>query len=231
MNPITHIAIIMDGNGRWALKKNKPRNYGHKIGLKNIKNIIELCAKKKIKFLTLYVFSVDNWKRSKKEVFFLFDLLTNYLKKYLNYLIKNKIRIKFLGENKKLKKSLIHYIKKVDKNTSKKYDITINLAFNYSSKIEILNAANILIKKRKKITMNLFSKNLYTNTMPDPEILIRTGGYSRLSDFLLWQIAYSEIFFIKKLWPDFTIEDLKKIIAKFKKIQRNFGDVNVKYST
>jgi len=227
MNPVTHIAIIMDGNGRWALKKNKPRNYGHKMGLKNIKNIIELCVKKKIKFLTLYVFSVDNWKRSKKEVSFLFNLLTNYLKKYLNYLVKKNIRVKFLGENKKLKKSLIQYIKKVEKITSKNYSTTINLAFNYSSKIEILNAANASSKKTKKITMNLINKNLYTNTMPDPEILIRTGGYSRLSDFLLWQIAYSEIFFIKKLWPDFTIKDLNQIIDKFKKIQRNFGDVNV----
>ena len=227
MNPVTHIAIIMDGNGRWALKKNKPRNYGHKMGLKNIKNIIELCVKKKIKFLTLYVFSVDNWKRSKKEVSFLFNLLTNYLKKYLNYLVKKNIRVKFLGENKKLKKSLIQYIKKVEKITSKNYSTTINLAFNYSSKIEILNSANASRKKTKKITMNLINKNLYTNTMPDPEILIRTGGYSRLSDFLLWQIAYSEIFFIKKLWPDFTIKDLNQIIDKFKKIQRNFGDVNV----
>jgi len=231
MNHISHIAIIMDGNGRWALKKNKPRNYGHKMGLKNIKNIIELCAKKKIKFLTLYVFSVDNWKRSKKEVSFLFNLLTNYLKKYLNYLVKNKIRVKFLGENKKLKKSLINYIKKVEKITSKNYGTTINLAFNYSSKIEILNAANTLRKKNKKITINLMNKNLYTEAMPDPEILIRTGGYCRLSDFLLWQIAYSEIFFIKKLWPDFAIRDLNKVISKFKKIQRNFGDVNVKHST
>jgi len=227
MNPVTHIAIIMDGNGRWALKKNKPRNYGHKMGLKNIKNIIELCVKKKIKFLTLYVFSVDNWKRSKKEVSFLFNLLTNYLKKNLNYLVKKNIRVKFLGENKKLKQSLIQYIKKVEKITSKNYSTTINLAFNYSSKIEILNSANASRKKTKKITMNLINKNLYTNTMPDPEILIRTGGYSRLSDFLLWQIAYSEIFFIKKLWPDFTIKDLNQIIDKFKKIQRNFGDVNV----
>jgi len=230
MNSVTHIAIIMDGNGRWALNKNKPRNYGHKMGLKNIKNIIELCANKKIKFLTLYVFSVDNWKRSKKEVSFLFNLLTNYLKKYLNYLVKNKIRVKFLGENKKLKKSLIYFIKKVENITSKNYNITINLAFNYSSKTEILNAANASRKKTKKLTVNLINRYLYTNTMPDPEILIRTGGYNRLSDFLLWQLAYTEIFFIKKLWPDFTIKDLNKIINKFKKIQRNFGDVNVKYS-
>ena len=221
----------MDGNGRWALKKNKPRNYGHKMGLKNIKNIIELCTKKKIKFLTLYVFSIDNWKRSKKEVFFLFNLLTNYLKKYLKYLVKNKIRVKFLGEKIKLKKSLIHHIKKVEKATSKNYIITINLAFNYSSKIEILSAANTLRKKNKKITINLMNKSLYTKTIPDPEILIRTGGYCRLSDFLLWQIAYSEIFFLKKLWPDFTTRDLNKVITKFKKIQRNFGDANVKYST
>ena len=229
MNPLSHVAIIMDGNGRWASKKLKPRIYGHKEGLKNIKNIIDLCILNKIKYLTLYVFSYDNWKRPKAETAYLFNLLNSFLKKDLSYLIKNQIKIKIIGEKKKLKKKLIKTLWSVEKKTKKKVNsITINLAFNYSSKLEIINAfKKIFLKNKiKKINTDLVDKYLYTTKIPDPEILIRTGGNNRLSDFLLWQLSYTEIFFIKKYWPDFNCNDLQKIINKFLKIKRNFGAIN-----
>jgi undecaprenyl diphosphate synthase len=225
MNPLSHIAIIMDGNGRWAEQRKKPRNFGHKRGLDNIRPIIEFCKKKKISFLTLYVFSLDNWKRSKKEVEYLFSLIEQLFEKYTKYLINNKIRINFIGEKTNLKKALIDKIKNIQKITSKDYDITVNLAFNYSSKFEIASAFVKCIKKTK-ITPKIIEQNLYTSEIPDPEILIRTGGLRRISDFLLWQISYTEIFFLKKLWPDFKKSDLNIILRDYHKIKRNFGSVN-----
>ena len=227
MNCVNHIAIIMDGNGRWALKRKKPRNYGHRKGLDNISEIINYCKKKKVKHLTLFVFSLDNWKRSSKEIVYLFKLLENFLDKYKKKLLKDKIKINFLGEKKKLERNFYHKILSIQKDTSKEYEITVNLAFNYSSKVELINTFNKIIKKNfiKKITTELVEKNLYTSGIPDPEILIRTGGKNRLSDFLLWQMAYSEIFFIKKLWPDFKSTDLNKIVKEYSKIKRNFGAV------
>ncbi len=229
MNNLSHVAIIMDGNGRWALKRKKPRTFGHKEGIRNIKPIIKFCQGRNIKFLTLFVFSLDNWKRSRKEVSYLFTMLDNFLKKELNYLTKNKIKINFIGEKKKLEKKLYLNIKNVEKKTSKNLNITVNLAFNYSSKGEILNSFKKIIKNKKitNLTLDTIKNNLYTKNVPDPDILIRSGGYSRLSDFLLWQIAYTEIFFIKKLWPDFNANDLNKIIKKYISIKRNFGAVNV----
>jgi undecaprenyl diphosphate synthase len=226
MNQINHVAIIMDGNGRWALKKKKPRNFGHQEGLKNIPSLIELAKENKIKFLTLFVFSLDNWKRSKIEVNFLFKLLENFLDKNIKKLIKKKIKIKSIGEKKKLSKKLLNKIKKVEKLSSINYDITVNLAFNYSSKIEIIKSFKKLIKQKKKITPNSVKNNLYTKNIPDPELLIRTGGQNRLSDFMLWQISYTEFFFHKKLWPDFNTNDFKKIILEYRKIKRNFGGIN-----
>lgn len=226
MKSPSHVAIIMDGNGRWAKKKNKPRSYGHKQGVKNIKNIVECCINKNIKFLTLYVFSLDNWKRSNKEVFFLFNLLENYLNKNINYLIKKNIKLKFIGERKKLKKQLILKIKHVEKKTNKNNILTLFLAFNYSAKFEICSAIKKILLEKKKVSPNSISENLYTAGVPNPEILIRTGGHKRLSDFLLWQISYSEIFFLKKLWPDFKKKDFLNIINIFKKIKRNFGSTN-----
>jgi undecaprenyl diphosphate synthase len=219
----------MDGNGRWALKRKKPRTFGHKEGIRNIKPIIKFCQARNVKFLTLFVFSLDNWKRSKKEVSYLFAMLDNFLKKQLNYLIKNKIKINFIGEKKKIEKKLYLNIKNVEKKTSKDFNITVNLAFNYSSKVEILNSLKKTVKNKKitNLTLEIINNNLYTKDVPDPDILIRSGGYSRLSDFLLWQIAYSEIFFIKKLWPDFNSNDLNKIFKKYMSIKRNFGAVNV----
>ena len=229
MNKLSHVAIIMDGNGRWALKRKKPRTYGHKEGIRNIKPIIKFCQARNVKFLTLFVFSLDNWKRSKKEVSYLFSMLDNFLKKQLNYLIKNKIKINFIGEKKKIEKKLYLNIKNVEKKTSKDFNITVNLAFNYSSKVEILNSLKKTVKNKKitNLTLETINNNLYTKDVPDPDILIRSGGYNRLSDFLLWQIAYSEIFFIKKLWPDFNPNDLNKIFKKYISIKRNFGAVNV----
>ena len=225
MNPLNHIAIIMDGNGRWAEQKKKTRDFGHKKGLDNIRPIIEFCKKKKISFLTLYVFSLDNWKRSEKEVRFLFSLIDQLFGKYTKYLIKNKIRINFIGEKTNLKKELINKIKNIQKITSEDYDTTVNLAFNYSSKLEITNALSKCIKN-KKITPKIIEGNLYTANIPDPEILIRTGGLRRISDFLLWQISYTEIFFLKKFWPDFKTSDLNKILIDYHKIKRNFGAIN-----
>ena len=226
MSAINHVAIIMDGNGRWALKRNKPRNFGHQEGLKNISALIDFAKEKKIKFLTLFVFSLDNWKRSKSEVTFLFNLLESFLDKNINELIKKKIKIKSIGERKKLSKKLIDKIKKVEKFSSENYDITVNLAFNYSSKIEIVESLKKSIKQKKKITLNSIENNLYTSDIPDPELLIRTGGQNRLSDFMLWQMSYTEIFFLKKLWPDFNKNDFKKILQEYKKIKRNFGGIN-----
>jgi undecaprenyl diphosphate synthase len=225
MNPLNHIAIIMDGNGRWAEQKKKTRDFGHKKGLDNIRPIIEFCKKNKISFLTLYVFSLDNWKRSEKEVRFLFSLIDQLFGKYTKYLIKNKIRINFIGEKTNLKKELINKIKNIQKITSEDYDTTVNLAFNYSSKLEITNALSKCIKN-KKITPKIIEGNLYTANIPDPEILIRTGGLRRISDFLLWQISYTEIFFLKKFWPDFKTSDLSKILIEYHKIRRNFGAIN-----
>ena len=194
--------------------------------MKNISSVIDFAKKNKIKFLTLFVFSLDNWKRSKKEVVFLFNLLEKFLDKNINKLIEKKIKIKSIGERKKLNKSLIDKIKKVEKLSSVNFDITINLAFNYSSKIEIIRSFKKSIKQKKKITVNLIQKNLYTENIPDPELLIRTGGQNRLSDFMLWQMSYTELFFLKKLWPDFNANDFKKILNEYRKIKRNFGSIN-----
>ena len=223
MNPIKHMAIIMDGNGRWGLKHKNSRNLGHKEGLKTVEMVIKYCIKKKIKFLTLYAFSTENWKRPLKERNYLFRLLEIYLIEKLEKLNNEKIKIKILGEKKfynKLNKLLDFAEKKTIRNTK----LQVNLALNYGSKKEIVYAFNKL-KKRRRILENDINNNLYTKNIPDPEILIRTGNTQRLSNFLLWQAAYTEIFFEKKLWPDFKYEDLNKIIKRFSSIKRNFGKI------
>ena len=225
MNPINHVAIIMDGNGRWGLKKKKSRNSGHKAGLNTVENIIKHTIKNKIKFLTLYAFSTENWKRPQKEISFLFNLLQNFLKKKTNKLNKNGIKLKIIGDksnfSNKLKKALINS-EKITKNNKK---LQINLALNYGAKNEILNAINLIKKKKISFTENNINKNLYTNDSPNPDILIRTGNTKRLSNFLLWQIAYTEIFFEKKLWPEFSTQDYNRILEKFKQLKRNFGNI------
>ena len=225
MNPINHVAIIMDGNGRWGLKKKKSRNSGHKAGLNTVENIIKHTIKNKIKFLTLYAFSTENWKRPQKEISFLFNLLQSFLKEKTNKLNKNGIKLKIIGDknnfSKKLKKSLINS-EKITKNNKK---LQINLALNYGAKNEILNAISLIKKKKISFTENNINKNLYTNDSPNPDILIRTGNTKRLSNFLLWQIAYTEIFFEKKLWPEFSTQDYNRILEKFKQLKRNFGSI------
>ena len=222
MNPLNHVAIIMDGNGRWGIKHKKSRNAGHKEGLKTVEKIIKVTLKQKIKFLTLYVFSTENWKRPKKEVNYLFSLLENFLIDKINDLHKKKIKLKIIGM-KKFSRKLNKLLILAEKKTSKNNNLQINLALNYGSKFEIINAFKELIKKDEKINEKNLQKNLQTKYIPDPDILIRTGNTKRLSNFLLWQLAYSEIFFEKKLWPDFNEEDYKKIIKKFSLIKRNFG--------
>ena len=223
MNPVNHMAIIMDGNGRWGLKHRNSRNLGHKEGLKSVEMVMRYCIKKRIKFLTLYAFSTENWKRPLKERNYLFNLLEIYLKEKLEKINNEKIRIKIIGE-KNFSKGLNKLLDFAEKKTIKNTKLQINLALNYGSKKELIYAFNKL-KKRKGVTENDVNKSLYTKNIPDPEILIRTGNTQRLSNFLLWQIAYTEIFFEKKLWPDFKSEDLNKIIKKFGKVKRNFGKI------
>ena len=226
MNQLNHVAIIMDGNGRWGLKKRGSRNYGHLKGIKTVETVIKSSIIQKIPHLTLYTFSTENWKRPDSEINFLFDLIRKSLKKNLPRLIKQGIKVNIIGQKKGLPKDIIKIIKLIEKKSIKNKRITLNLALNYGSKEEIINACKKLFsKKHKEINVNSFEEELYTKNIPDPEILIRTGCTKRLSNFLLWQIAYTEIFFIDKLWPDFNESDYNKIINKFYNIKRNFGNI------
>ncbi len=225
MSPIKHVAIIMDGNGRWGIKHKNSRNSGHREGLNVVETVIEECIKEKIKHLTLYTFSTENWKRPKKEINFLFSLLENFLTNKINDLIKKKIKLKFIGELNKLPSTLKNLIKISEKKTSKKSIIQINIALNYGSKNELVKSIKVINKKNIKINEKNIDMNLFTKNIPNPEILIRTGNTQRLSNFLLWQLAYTEIFFEKKLWPDFNKKDFKKVLSKFKLIKRNFGSI------
>ena len=216
MNPIKHVAIIMDGNGRWGINKRKSRNYGHKEGLKTVEKIIKESLKRKIKYLTLYAFSTENWRRPKKEIDYLFSLLDNFLSIKIKFFVIGKKRF-----NKNLN-NLLDYSEKLTSNNKK---LQINLALNYGSKSEIIEALNIIKKNKIKLNEKNISNHLYTKNIPDPDILIRTGNRYRLSNFLLWQLAYSEIFFEKKLWPDFNEKDYNNILNKFKKTKRNFGRI------
>ena len=224
MNPLTHVAIIMDGNGRWGLKNKSPRNQGHKAGLDTVEKIIKETINQKIKYLTLYAFSTENWKRPKKEINYLFNLLENFLLNRIEELNKQNIKLNVIGV-KNFSKKLNKLIKSSEKKTSKNTTLQINLALNYGSKFEIINAFKKIINNNDKINERSLSKHLQTKNIPDPEILIRTGNTKRLSNFLLWQLAYAEIFFEKKLWPDFNKKDYVKIINNFKKIKRNFGNI------
>ena len=224
MNPLNHVAIIMDGNGRWGLKNKNSRNAGHKAGLDTVEKIIRETIKNKIKFLTLYAFSTENWKRPKKEINYLFSLLENFLTRRIEELNKQNIKLKVIGvKNFSLK--LNKLLNKSEKKTLKNTKLQINLALNYGSKFELINAFKNLKKSRDKINEKNLTKYLQTKNIPDPDILIRTGNTQRLSNFLLWQLAYSEIFFEKKLWPEFNEKDYNKIIKKFKNIKRNFGRI------
>ena len=224
MNPLRHVAIIMDGNGRWGLKFKKSRNAGHKAGLKTVEKIIKETIKNNIKFLTLYAFSTENWKRPKKEVTYLFKLLEDFLLHKIENLHNQNIKLKIIG-NKKFSKKLNKLLNYSEKKTHKNTKLQINLALNYGSKLELINAFKEVSKKKRVINEKNFSKYLQTKNIPDPDLLIRTGNTNRLSNFLLWQLAYSEIFFEKKLWPSFNEKDYNKIIDKYKRIKRNFGNI------
>ena len=226
MNKLNHVAIIMDGNGRWGLKKKQSRNYGHLKGLKTVETVIKASIKKKISFLTLYTFSTENWQRPDNEINFLFDLIRKSIKKNLKKIVKQGVKVNVIGRSKGLPNDITKTLKFIKNRTFKNKTITLNLALNYGSKEEIINACKkIAIEKKKAINAFIFEKHLYTKNMPDPDILIRTGGAKRLSNFLLWQLAYTEIFFVDKLWPDFNERDFSQIVNKFYNIKRNFGKI------
>ena len=222
MNKLQHIAFIMDGNGRWGKKKNKGRNYGHLKGLETVKKVVKSSIQFKIPIITFYVFSSENWRRPKAEINFLFKLIEQYFSKEINDVIKQGIKLNILGELNKLPQNVRKTLKKCTQLTKKNKKITVNLAINYGSKKEILYAFK---KIKKRLTLKIFEKNLYTKNIPNPEILVRTGGHQRLSNFMLWQLAYAELFFINKLWPDFNSKDYFNIIQKYHKIRRNFGSL------
>ncbi len=224
MNPLNHVAIIMDGNGRWGLKHKNSRNEGHRAGLNTIENILKETIKQKIKFITLYTFSTENWRRPQKEIKYLFKLLENFLLNKIEDLNKKNIKLKIIGK-KNFSSQLNKLLENSENLTANNNKLQINLALNYGSKYELIEAFQKLKTKKKKFTTSNVSKNLHTNGIPDPDLLIRTGNTKRLSNFLLWQIAYTEIYFEKKLWPEFTTTDYQNIIKKFKSTKRNFGNV------
>ena len=224
MNKLNHVAFIMDGNGRWGKKKSKGRNFGHINGVKTVKKIVETSVTLKIPIVTFYVFSTENWKRPRAEINFLFKLIINYFREELSNVVSNGIKINIIGKTKNLPNKIRLALKKVSNSTKANTKIIVNLAINYGSKAEIINAFKKLNKK-KNISIKSLEKNFYTANLPDPDILIRTGGRKRLSNFMLWQLAYSEIYFLDKLWPDFNSKDFKKIVNNFKKIKRNFGSI------
>jgi len=225
MNPIKHVAIIMDGNGRWGIKHKNSRNQGHRAGLNAVEDVINETIKQKISFLTLYTFSTENWKRPKKEINFLFNLLEKFLNNKIQNLIEKNIKLKFVGELNRLPNKLKKLLKTSELKTSKNSSLEVNIALNYGSKSELINSIKTVLKKKIKINEKNINKYLYTSDIAEPDILIRTGNTHRLSNFMLWQIAYTEIFFEKKLWPDFTVNDFKKVLSKFKSIQRNYGSI------
>jgi len=225
MNKINHIAIIMDGNGRWGKKRGKSRNFGHLNGIQVIEKLVKNSIKIDIPILTFYTFSTENWKRPKTEINFLFKLIDHYFIKEINNLIKNNIRVNIIGNIKILPKRVRLRLLESMKRTKKCRKILINLAINYGSKNEIVEAASKIRRNKGSITIKNFENNLYTKDLPNPDILIRTGGKKRLSNFLLWQLAYSELYFVDKLWPDFTTADYNRIIGHFKKVKRNFGNI------
>ena len=222
MNKLNHVAFIMDGNGRWGKKKNKGRNFGHFNGVETVKKIVKKSFKLKIPIITFYVFSTENWRRPKSEINFLFKLIINYFRQELDTVISNGIKINIIGKINILPAKIKISLKDVVKKTKKNKRIIVNLAINYGSRDEIINAC---IKTKGRINVKSLSKNLYTQRLPNPDILIRTGGHKRLSNFMLWQLAYTEIYFIDKLWPDFNSKDFERIIKNFKKVKRNFGSI------
>ena len=225
MNKINHVAIIMDGNGRWGKKRGKSRKFGHLNGVRVIEKIVKSSIESKIPILTFYTFSTENWKRPKSEISFLFKLIDNYFVKEIRNLVKSSIKINIIGNTNRLPKKIKLRLSSSMKQTRKCKKILVNLALNYGSKDEIINSIRLMKTKKQKISIKNFEKNLYTKNIPNPDLLIRTGGNKRLSNFLLWQLAYSELYFVDKLWPDFNIADFNKIIKNFQEVKRNFGKI------
>jgi undecaprenyl diphosphate synthase len=225
MSSPKHVAIIMDGNGRWGLKNKKSRNLGHKTGLKKVEKIIKSSIKNNIKYLTLYAFSTENWKRPKIEIQFLLNLLESFLKEKIEKLVKNGVKLKIIGDLKKFPKKIQSSLKSAQTKADKNKKLILILALNYGSKNELVNAIRKIQEKKMKINKSSVTESLYTKGIPNPDLLIRTGNTNRLSNFLLWQLSYSEIFFVKKMWPDFNERDYKNVLDKFKKIKRNFGNI------
>lgn len=224
----THIAIIMDGNGRWAQERNLPRYFGHRAGINSVREVVRNCAKLGIKYLTLFVFSTENWERPKREVNFLMDLLKKLLKSEAKELNENNVRVKAIGQIEKLptevKKNLEELIELTKNNTG----LTLVLSLSYGGRQEILDAVKKILKKNlepEKINEEEFRKFLYDPELPDPDLLIRTGGEYRISNFLLFQSAYTEFYFTKTLWPDFREKDLLSAIEDYKKRKRKFGRI------
>ncbi len=225
MNKLNHVSFIMDGNGRWGKKRNKSRNYGHLEGVKTVKKVVDASLKLKIPIITFYVFSTENWKRPKKEINFLFSLIGSYFKKEISNIIKNNIKINIIGKINSLPVKIRKILNETMSKTKNNKNLIINLALNYGAKDDIINAIKKINKKKINVNEVNISKNLYTGNLADPDILIRTGGQKRLSNFMLWQLAYTEMYFIDKLWPDFNSNDLKKIIKNYKNIKRNYGSI------
>lgn len=231
-NNLEHIAIIMDGNGRWAQKRNLPRSAGHKKGAEVVKEIAKEANNRGIRYLTLYAFSTENWNRPKEEVDTLMGLLRQYLKSDFSELHKNNIRIRVVGERSMLDKDIVAQIAKLENDTAQNSGMVLCLAISYGSRLEIVQAAKkiaALVKKgdmsESDVDIKLFSDMLYTKDIPDPDLLIRTSGEQRISNFLLWQSAYSELFFSPTLWPDFTVRELDDIINQFNSRERRYGKV------
>ena len=229
-NQLNHIAVIMDGNGRWATKRGLPRTAGHKKGAEVVVNIAKAAKELGVKCLTLYAFSTENWKRSPEEVGALMQLLRQYLDKNFKELEQNDVKIRFIGERYMLDADIVEKIERLEQNTAENQSLTLQIALSYGSRQEIVSAAKKLAERVKNGDIQLkdideqtFSDVLYTTGVPDPDLLIRTSGEQRISNYLLWQIAYSELFFTKTLWPDFTKEELKSIIENYQTRERRYG--------
>ena len=223
---LRHIAFIMDGNGRWATKRLMPRAYGHKVGAENFRRVVGYCNDMGIKCVTVYAFSTENWGRPQKEVDSIMELLSKYLDQCVDEMEINKIKYNFLGDMSVLTPSLQEKVAKVEE-LSKGYELNLNIALNYGSRAELVHAFNRLAQQGKReITEADISANLYTSHCPDPDIIVRTGGDLRLSNFLLWQAQYSEFYFTDVLWPDLSREDVEAIVREFyEKRKRRYGKV------
>ncbi len=227
---LKHIAVIMDGNRRWAKERNLPSAFGHKKGVESLKRVMRACDDFGVKYLTVYAFSTENWNRKKEEVDFLMDLLGQTIKNELNEMHKNGVVINFIGDLSKLNPKLQEILANAVDVTKNNSGVRLQIAFNYGARDEIVHAVKEIANRVKEgkvrvedINENLISDNIYTRTIPDPDLLIRTGGEMRVSNYLLWQIAYSEFYVTKMLWPDFDKEALAKAIEDFHSRQRRYG--------